>query len=467
MTNAWEYYGEPDPLELSAAATRFFSIATMAYERFGALPAYDTYIKLIPLKAGGKRPAQGFLPSKHTVPKSRGALALVAADYPDANVGICGHSGPGGIMVLDIDEPGTRERIEREYGPLPVTYTTRTRPVSKPYKEHVYLMQTEHLLKFVNKQVTDVTHIAGYDLKCAGGWGYVAAEGSVRDGETIIALHDVPIVPIPDSLVDWLAADVATARAMKTRKANPEPEPEPEPEPKPEITSPHPFAVERNDRNWAIASRIRTWKNTGMTDEQIMPVLLDHIRRYFEDGEQLLADKAYIRKLRGMIRRVPTLGDISYRNLTHRRRRRRRDSIPLSTVRERFKSCPPHITMSEARCLFSVQNAADERRLIRQFHAHGYVSVGPQGSHARTWCRPALALTLSPSVPNPSLYMDRYSTGAVPKEPQHRKVSVRRAVQASHCECAGYERASLTFLTDTRNGDGRERTAATAHEGAA
>src|ERR1039458_2700364 len=210
MTNAWEYYGEPDPLELSAAATRFFSIATMAYERFGALPAYDTYIKLIPLKAGGKRPAQGFLPSKHTVPKSRGALALVAADYPDANVGICGHSGPGGIMVLDIDEPGTRERIEREYGPLPVTYTTRTRPVSKPYKEHVYLMQTEHLVKFFNKQVTDVTHIAGYDLKCAGGWGYVAAEGSVRDGETIIALHDVPIVPIPDSLVDWLVADVAT-----------------------------------------------------------------------------------------------------------------------------------------------------------------------------------------------------------------------------------------------------------------
>src|SRR5271170_422851 len=80
MTEAWEYYGEPEPFELSAAATRFFPIAATAHERLGALRAYDTDIQLIPLDpVGGKRPAKGFLPDQQVVQKSREGLALTAA----------------------------------------------------------------------------------------------------------------------------------------------------------------------------------------------------------------------------------------------------------------------------------------------------------------------------------------------------------------------------------------------------
>jgi hypothetical protein len=429
MTEYWEYDDRPEPFELAAAETRFFPIATMAYERFAALPAYDTHMQIIPLEPGGKRPAKGFLPSRHAVPiKAREHLALLAASYPDANVGICGSACPGGIMVIDIDKPGTRERIDREYGPLPETYTTRTRPVSKPYKQHVYLMQTERLLKFFDKQVTDVTHIAGYDLKCAGGWGYVAAEGSVRDGETITALHDVAIVPIPDSLVDWLVADVAKARAKKRAKAKPEPQPQPETTPQPPCrTYSHRPAVSRDDRHWTIKSRARIWKNTGMSDEQTMPVLLDHICRYFEDGEQLVADPAYVRKVRAMVRKVPTLGDVSYRILTHRRRSRR-STIPLSTVRERFASCPPDITPADARAFFSVRNRADHERLRREFHRHGYTYVGAWGSHPGVWSRHSLPHELSPcsttslsTAKKPSSsWAEQHTTHAEP--PHHRNV---------------------------------------------
>jgi hypothetical protein len=85
MTDAFSYYGEPEPFELLAATSKFFQVAVKADERFGALPAYDRAIQLIPLEAGGKRPASGFLPSKHKVPKTHEALALLAAAYPDAN----------------------------------------------------------------------------------------------------------------------------------------------------------------------------------------------------------------------------------------------------------------------------------------------------------------------------------------------------------------------------------------------
>lgn len=369
------------------ATASFLEISTKAHTRFSALPAYDTAMEIVPLdEHGGKRPAKAFLPSLHRVPKTPEGLALVAAVYPDANAGIRSRREEGAMVVIDCDEPGVTERIERETGrKMPLTYTTQTRPQSAPYKTHLVFMSTSHSVAAIRKQVTDVTHFCGYDLKGCGGFGHIALEGCVRDGETVVAFHDVPIAPIPDWLVDWLVADVAKGRAMKAKKPT-----QPEPQP----TPPRPFAVARVDRNWVIASRVRTWKNTGMSDDDVFDMLVKHIRLYFEDGGQMLT-KTYTRKLRAMIRKVPTLGEVSYRNLTHRSVRRRRNSIPLSVVRERFKSCPPDITMSEARRFFSVQNAADQRRLVRQFHKHHYVAVGFRGSHACVWSRPVLTRSLT------------------------------------------------------------------------
>lgn len=89
MTDAFDYYGPPEPFELQAATSKFYQVATMAHERFAALSAYDTDIQLIPLdEHGGKRPSSGFMPSKQTVPKTREGIALAAASYPTANVGI-------------------------------------------------------------------------------------------------------------------------------------------------------------------------------------------------------------------------------------------------------------------------------------------------------------------------------------------------------------------------------------------
>jgi hypothetical protein len=437
MTSSWEYYGEPEPFEIAAGATMFFPIAALAIERFGALPAFDTHMQIIPLEPGGKRPAKGFLPSKHAVPRTREALAAIAPTYADNNVGISSRRAVGALVVMDCDEPGVAERYERETGRrLPLTYTTQTRPRSAPWKMNLYFVSTERSVLRIPKQVTDVTRRCGYDLKGNGGGhgGYVRAEGSECGGEKVVALHDVPVAPIPDDFADWLANDIAKARAMKRRKARLEPEPESTPQ-LPCRTYPHRPAVSRDDRHWTIESRIRIWKNTGMTDEQIMPVLLDHIRDYIEDGERLVADPAYVGKLRAMVRKVHTLGAVSYRFLTrHRRnRRQRRSSIKLSDFRERFASCPLDITPDAARVLFSVRNRADHQRLLREFRRHGYIYVGSQGSHSGVWSRPALSRDLSPSSLSPgkkpsssssssstSSWKERSGGGAEP--PHHKKV---------------------------------------------
>lgn len=422
MTEAWEYYGEPEP-ELAAADTKFFQIAMMAHERFSALPAYDTAVQIIPLDPSGKWPTKGFLPSRHTIPKSRESLALLAADHADDNVGIRSRRAIDAPMVVDCDEPGAVERIEAETGrKLPLTYTTLTRPQSAPHKRHIFFLQTAYSVQKILKQVTDVTHVCGYDLKGCGGWGHVRVEGCVRDGETVVALHDLDIVPIPDWLVDFLVADIARGRkhnrAMRAQKKTPEPE----------ITS-RPFVVPRLKRNLLIKSRVRSMKNLGMSDDQVLAVLTDHIARYFESPEELLS-KAGIRKIRAIIRKTATLGATSYVNWLHShptRRNKPKSSSTLATMRELFQSCPAEITSSDARAFFSVRTHADELRLYRLFRSHGYVLHGSQGSHDRTWVC-ALSSSIPPSYLRKVLSISKGKPKPIQSaredRPHHREVRV-------------------------------------------
>jgi hypothetical protein len=436
-SSAWEYYGEPEPFEIAAAETMFFPIADLALERFGALPAFDTHIQIVPLAPSCKRPAKGFLPSQHGVPKSREVLAAIAPTYADNNVGISSRRAVGALIIVDCDEPGVVERYQRETGrEWPPTYATQTRPQSAPWKIHFYFMSTERSVLRIPRQVTNVTRQCGYDLKGNGGGcgGYVRAEGSVRDGEAVTVLHDVPIAPMPDDLADWIADDVAKARRVKRAQQAKERKVQQKAAPAsvPAAATPRPFAVACDDRHWTIKSRIRSMKNLGMTDEQIMPVLLDHIRRYVEDGERLVANPAYVGKLRAAARKVPTLGEVSYRILTRRRRnrRQRRSTIPLPELRERFASCPLDIAPAQARQFFSVKNRADHQRLLREFRRHGYLYVGSQGSHSGTWSRPTLSLGLSPSAaatstpkkPSSSWIESHTAHAALP---HHREVCMR------------------------------------------
>jgi hypothetical protein len=247
------------------------------------------------------------------------------------------------------------------------------------------------------KQVTDVTSIAGYDLKCCGGWGHVAAEGCIRDGEPITVLHDVEIAPIPDDFVNFLVADIARSRTEKRFLTRPSPKLillpplAPAPVPAPAKLCP---VVSRGDRYWFIRSRIRTWKNTGLSDEQIEPLLFDQIRTCCESGDDLLKAKY---KLRSLIRKIPSLApSVSAANLLRHRycnpnlttTSSTTSSSPLGTMRQLFKSCPEQITTSAARTFFGIESAADERRLLREFHRHGFIVDSAAASyHDPAWIR--------------------------------------------------------------------------------
>lgn len=429
MTDEITWYGEPDPQELAVPATRFLQIAATAHERFSALPAYDTDIQLIPLEQGGKRPAAGFLPSRHAVPKSREALAVLACAYPNANVGINSRRAVGGLFVIDCDEPGVEARIERETGrKLPLTYTTLTRPQSKPHKRHICYMSTEYSVGQVRKQVMDVTRITGYDLKgCGGGYGYVATQGCVRDGEAIVVLHDAPIAPMPDWLVDWLVADVAKARSRKRELAAKKHDAETPSPAQTDPAPPGPFAVPRLRRTFAIRSRIRTWKNTGMSDEEIMSLLVAHIRAHFEDGDRMLTTDG-MRKLRAMVREVPTLGARAYSNLLrdrHHRHKRR-----FHRMREHLETAPDQLASAEARRLLDVHTHADEQRMCRQLRRARYVVTGQQGSHHRVWVR----LRPVPQSSSPDTLRSLSSYRAVSSLSSHRAGRAHAAATATSSE---------------------------------
>jgi Bifunctional DNA primase/polymerase, N-terminal len=379
-----DYYGPPDPpLVATGKKKDFYPRAELALALFGGLPAFETDMEIIPVDPGGKRPAKGFLPNHEAIPKTEEGIALAALRFPHANAGIRSRRAEGAIIGLDVDRPGVVARYEAETGrKLPRTYTTQTRPLSAPEKMHMFWMSSPLSVGSLPKQVTDVTAECGYDLKGNGGWGYLVTEGSVRDGEEIKVLDPSPIAVIPDDFVEWVAQDVAKGRERK--RARRAAERKAEAAERAATALARGFAVPRGDRNWTLWSRIRTWKNTGMTDAEVLPLAVAHIRAHFEDGCEMLTPDG-MSKLRARIRKVPTLGDQSYRNLLRDRRPRRK---PASRrMRERIEAAPAQLTSAEARTLLKVHDDADQQRMCRQLHRAGFVVTGRRGSHQRLWTR--------------------------------------------------------------------------------
>src|SRR5207247_2248038 len=152
--------------------------------------------------------------------------------YPNHNVGIVGTRGAGNLVFLDIDSDGVVERIEQQTGrTMPATYVVQSRPQSAPYKRHFYFRQTEysvqHFTKEINVKDLTKTNKEGkpstlYDLKGCGGGGFVVAAWSIREnGERYTAIDEAtPVVPIPDWLVDWIAADVKHYRSERAKSAH-------------------------------------------------------------------------------------------------------------------------------------------------------------------------------------------------------------------------------------------------------
>jgi hypothetical protein len=148
--------------------------------------------------------------------------------------------------------------------------------------------------------------------------------------------------------------------------------------------------VPRADHVYVLRSRIKTWKGIGMSDDEVFRILTAHIEQFFEDPESWLSD-AGRRKLQALISETPTLGAQAYRNLLehggNKRKAKSCEPSPVATMRERFKSCSDEITATAAREFFSIKSTAAQRRLMREFHLHGYVASGAQGSKDRVWIR--------------------------------------------------------------------------------
>jgi len=182
---------------------------------------YNEYIDLVPLDDDGKEIVKGLPAKLLDLPRTEESIRLLMAAYPTAPVGIRGRRGVGGIFVIDIDQPGVIERIEKETGqPFPKTYMTQTRPQTKPWKIHAYFEGTEDSVSLVEKQ----RYCGEYDLKCCGGAGHVAAEGCWRpSGGGIfeqITGNGLPFIKLPYYLLKFLDSDSRRLMAEKVARDN-------------------------------------------------------------------------------------------------------------------------------------------------------------------------------------------------------------------------------------------------------
>ena len=165
-----------------------------------------------------KRP---FLPAWNRRPlTTETEIRTAAKEYPACDVGLVMQRKVGEPFAIDIDCPNVIERMEHETGKtLPATYTVLTRPVTEPYKRHVFLRHTRYSCDLFTKNA-----FAGeYDLIGVGLRGLqVVSEGCVRPdtGEVRIG-NGLPIADCPDWLADWLVSDskrLLVAKAADARR---------------------------------------------------------------------------------------------------------------------------------------------------------------------------------------------------------------------------------------------------------
>jgi Bifunctional DNA primase/polymerase, N-terminal len=152
-------------------------------------------------------------------------LYYLAKHFPEHNVCIVSSHGIGNLLFLDIDTDGVLERIERETGmTCPYTYTVQSRPKSKPWKQHIYFVQTQYCVsKFTRegqyaKDWTTCEPTHQYDLKGCGRCAFVVGAGSIHadDGETYTAVDvDAGVAEIPDAWVDWLYGDIGRSKQQE------------------------------------------------------------------------------------------------------------------------------------------------------------------------------------------------------------------------------------------------------------
>ncbi len=183
----------------------FFTVAMAARARgFVVTPLRD------------KRP---FLPAWNKHPLvTETEIRTAAKEYPSCDVGVVLKRKVSEPFAIDVDAPGVVERMEYETGKtLPLTYTVLSRPVTAPYKRHLFFRHTDYTCAVFGKNV----NAGEYDLIGTGIRALqVVAEGCVRpDTGEVRTGNGLPIADCPDWLADWLVADSKRLLAQKAADA--------------------------------------------------------------------------------------------------------------------------------------------------------------------------------------------------------------------------------------------------------
>jgi hypothetical protein len=297
-------------------------------------------------------------------------LNLMAAEFPNRDVGIVLKGHAGSVFVWDIDNIGVLERMESETGrKLPLTYTVQSRPDSAPHKMHVYFRQTEHFAALFPKQV----YAGDYDLKGMGG-GQVVAEGCLRQdtGEVRIG-NGKPVITIPDWLTDWLKKDsgplVAAMNAKKREAA------------KALVKSPNGI-VTTGQRTLYLRNKASIFFENGLSRKFILDAITELCRTNCENGKTWAASTAGKKKLRAiandtMFRQkrinpvyTRTQGLKIFRSTTMDAQRKERFQTLVSAVAQ----LPSPVTAAEAYRLLGLDThvRADQLRLARAMRAGGF-----------------------------------------------------------------------------------------------
>ena len=151
-----------------------------------------------------KRP---FLPAwnKHPL-RTETEITMAAREYPTCDVGLVLKRQVGQPFVIDIDSEGVIERLEEEPGnSLPATYVVLSRPMTEPWKRHLFFRHTPYTCSLFTKNV----NAGEYDLIGTGIRALqVVSEGCVRpDTEEIRTGNGLAIADCPPWLADWLITD--------------------------------------------------------------------------------------------------------------------------------------------------------------------------------------------------------------------------------------------------------------------
>jgi hypothetical protein len=183
----------------------FFRVAMAAHSRgFGVTPLRD------------KRP---FLHAWNKHPfTTETEIRIAAKEYPSCDVGLVLRRKLGAPFAIDIDAPGVIERLERETQmTLPATYTVLSRPVTVPYRRHIFFRHTEYSDHVFTKNV----NAGEYDLIGVGTRALqVVSEGCIRpDNGEVRTGNGLAIVDCPNWLADWLVSDSNRLRNEKTTEA--------------------------------------------------------------------------------------------------------------------------------------------------------------------------------------------------------------------------------------------------------